>query len=181
LRRPARHPSISRAPTSRVRLAKQPVAYYCPEPLSRHAERLVRGRIAVSVSDLTEVELLFALARKTRSRELAVGAAERAAAQFLAHLEANLYNPVPLERRHYRLARDWIVRFTTPLRTLDALHLAVVASEGLRLATADRALARSARALGIAIVGGAGRAARRCSPKDPSAHAEEALRRPSSP
>jgi predicted nucleic acid-binding protein len=54
-----------------------------------------------------------------------------------------------MERRHLSQAREWMARLTVPLRTLDALHLAVSASEGLRVATADRALARVARTLGI--------------------------------
>jgi predicted nucleic acid-binding protein len=125
------------------------VAYYCPEPLSREAERLVRAEAKPSISDLTEVELLSAVSRKARLGELTTLDAGRVAAQFVAHLEAGLYARLALERRHYTLARDWIARFSTPLRTLDALHLAVAATEDLRFATADRALARAAEALGI--------------------------------
>ena len=40
---------------------------------------------------------------------------------------------------HYHLAREWISRFTTPLRTLDALHLAVASQNNIRLVTADTA------------------------------------------
>lgn len=127
-------------------------AYYCPEPLSRASQRLVRSTAQPSISDLTEVELLSALGRKIRVGEMRTIEAERVAAQFLAHLESNLYNRLPIERRHYKLARDWLGRFTTPLRTLDALHLAVAATEGLRFATGDRALARSAVDLGIPAV-----------------------------
>jgi uncharacterized protein len=40
-----------------------------------------------------------------------------------------------------------------PLRTLDALHLAVARTTGTRLvATADRALARAAQVLGFATI-----------------------------
>jgi len=124
-------------------------AYYCPERLSPHAQRLVRSEVRPSISDLAEVELLSALSRKARVRELEPAEAHRVAAQFLAHLEANLYTRLAVERRHYALARDWLARFTTTLRTLDALHLAVAAAEDLRFATVDRALARSAADLGI--------------------------------
>ena len=40
---------------------------------------------------------------------------------------------------------------TLPLRALDALHLALADLEGLRLATADRDLSRSARSLRVAV------------------------------
>lgn len=127
-------------------------AYYCPEPLSAKAERLIRAESRPAVSDLTEVELFSALSRKTRLRELVRDDAGRVAAQFLAHLENNLYTRLALERRHYQLARDWILRSTTPLRTLDALHLAVAASEGLTLVTSDGGLARSGASLGVDVL-----------------------------
>jgi predicted nucleic acid-binding protein len=96
--------------------------------------------------------MFSALSRKVRAEELKPAEAQRVATQFRAHLEANLYTRLPVERRHYTLARDWIARFTTSLRTLDALHLAVASAEGLRFATADRVLARSGEALGTRIV-----------------------------
>lgn len=128
------------------------VAYYCPEPLSRSAERAVRAQAGPFISDLTEVELLSALSRKTRRREMLKEDAERVAAQFFTHLETNLYRRIALERRHYKLARDLIGRFTISLRTLDALHLSVAASESLQLITADASLARSAKAVGVPAV-----------------------------
>lgn len=125
------------------------VAYYCPEPLSRRAERLIRAQSRPAVSDLTEVELRSALSRKVRLGELQVTGATRIASRFSSHLEEGLYTRVPLERRHYQMAGEWLGRFALALRTLDALHLAVAASEGFGLATADAVLARSAKALGI--------------------------------
>ncbi len=127
-------------------------AYYCPEPLSPKAERLIRAEPRPALSDLTEVELFSALSRKTRLRELSREDAERIAAQFLAHLGSGFYAPMPVERCHYSLARDWIGRFSTALRTLDALHLAVAASEGLRLVTSDGSLARAGAGLGVAVL-----------------------------
>ncbi|MGH9366940.1 MAG: type II toxin-antitoxin system VapC family toxin [Thermoanaerobaculia bacterium] len=125
------------------------VAYYCPEPLSRRAERLIRVHSRPAVCDLTEVELRSALSRKVRLGELQATSATQIASRFSSHLEEGLYTRVPLQRRHYEMAIEWLGRLTLALRTLDALHLAVAASEGFRLATADAALARSAKALGI--------------------------------
>ena len=125
------------------------VAYYCPEPLSRRAEQLIRASIRPAVSDLTEVELRSALSRKVRIGELEVAGATLAASRFFTHLEEGLYTRVPLKRRHYEMAGEWLGRFALALRTLDAVHLAVAASEGLGFATADASLARSAKALGI--------------------------------
>lgn len=127
-------------------------AYYCPEPLSPEAERVVRSRPLPSISDLTEVELLSSLSHKVRNGELEMTEAQRIATKFLTHLGGNLYRRLPLERRHYVLARDWMGRFHVSLRTLDALHLAVAAFEGLPLVTADRGFARSSRTLGMDVL-----------------------------
>jgi predicted nucleic acid-binding protein len=125
------------------------VAYYCPEPLSGQAERYIRAHVGPAISDLTEVEIRSALSRKVRRGELQVEDARKIASRFTVHIEDNLYRRLALERRHYELARDWLGRFDLTLRALDALHLAVAASEGLRLVTADEALARSAKALSV--------------------------------
>ena len=101
------------------------------------------------MSDLTEVELRSALSRKVRIGELSTTSATQIVSRFSGHLEEGLYMRTPLERRHYDMAAGWLGRFTLTLRTLDALHLAVATSEGLRLVTADATLARSAKALGI--------------------------------
>jgi uncharacterized protein len=125
------------------------VAYYCPEPLSRQAERIMRGQMRPAISDLTEVEMVSALARKTRTREMLHEEARRVVAEFLVHLETDLYARLTLGREHFKLAREFIGRFTTPMRTLDALHLAVAAAEGLRIVTGDEHLARSAKTVGL--------------------------------
>jgi predicted nucleic acid-binding protein len=126
------------------------VPYYCPEALSEAAERTLRGDPNPAVSDLVEVEFFSALARKVRARELSAADATRTAGQFLGHLQTGLYTRIAVQRRHYEAARGWLGRFTLPLRTLDALHLALADMAGLRLATADQDLSRSARSLGVA-------------------------------
>lgn len=129
------------------------VAYYCPEPSSRRAEVLVRSVLAPYISDLTEVELLSALSRKTHVRELTMTDARRIGAEFAVHVHDNLFRRIAIERRHIETARDWMLRFESPLRTLDALHLAIASAEGLRLATFDRGLARAATSLGVPVAG----------------------------
>src|SRR6266404_5831728 len=53
------------------------VPYYCPEALSRAAERTLRGDPRPAVSDLVEVEFFSALARKVRVREMSAADASR--------------------------------------------------------------------------------------------------------
>jgi len=127
------------------------VPYYCPEALSRVAERTLRRDPGPAVSDLVEVEFFSALARKVRVRAMSAGDATRTGERFLDHLQAGLYVRIAVQRRHYEAARAWLARFTLPLRALDALHLALADREGLRLATADQDLSRSAKGLGVAV------------------------------
>jgi len=42
-----------------------------------------------------------------------------------------------------------LAQFAIPLRTLDALHLAIAAQNNLELVTADKQLSQSARKLGV--------------------------------
>lgn len=128
------------------------VAYYCPEPLSTAAERLLRSATEIGVSDLTEVEVLSAIARKARAGELPVSEAGRAITEFLVHLDGGFFARLAVERSHYRLARDWLAHRAIPLPALDTLHLAVAASNQLRLVTADRAMARAAESVGVEVV-----------------------------
>jgi predicted nucleic acid-binding protein len=119
--------------------------------MSRAVERWIRRLRQPVVSDLAELEVVSAIARKVRDRAMLLADGRRVTGVFLAHLDTGYYARVPVERRHFRLARDWIGGFEVPFRTLDALHLAVCALAGLPLATADRAMARLARAVGVRV------------------------------
>ena len=125
------------------------VAYYCPEALSEAAEKMMLGDQQPSVSALTEVELVSALARKVRERELSRENANHVLTEFQSHLNQFLFKRIPVERAHYSVAFTWLAQFGVPLRTLDALHLAVAADNHLEVITADRQLSQSARKLGV--------------------------------
>lgn len=125
------------------------VAYYCPEPLSQTAEDTVRRAHVPAISPLTEVEFRSALAIKVRKEEMEAGEAERVLSRFQAHVEEQRYLMLPIGDEHYVLAADWIGRFSTTLRSLDALHLAVTFTSDMRLVTADQPLAESAGHFGV--------------------------------
>mgnify|MGYP006284215491 CR=1 FL=1 len=125
------------------------VAYYCPEFLSDAAARVIGGGDFPCINPLVEVEFCSALGIKIRTGELTVPPAERILSRFRLHLEEGRYCVVPLKPGEYALAAEWIARFSTPLRTADALHLASAFTNELRLLTADRRLARSAEHFGV--------------------------------
>jgi predicted nucleic acid-binding protein len=129
------------------------VPYYVPENLSDIVEKLLQQQEEQPViSQLVEVELFSAVSRRVRMGELSRDDARRITELFENHVNESLYRFVLLENQHYRLARDWIARFDLPLRTLDALHLAVSSINNLFLVTADERLAQSATVLGIDVL-----------------------------
>jgi predicted nucleic acid-binding protein len=120
------------------------VAYYCPEALSEQAEQILRTQIRPALSELVEVELFSSVARKVREGGLSSVDAKRLMTQFLTHVQDGFYTRISVEPLHFDKARDWISILETPLRTLDALHLAIADSKKLRLVTADKTLANAA-------------------------------------
>jgi predicted nucleic acid-binding protein len=125
------------------------IAYYCPEPISTRAESIIRGKLPVFISDLTEVEAMSAVARKVRIGELTAQDAAKVRNHFIAHLNEGIYRRTSLGAHHIMRAREILGSFTTPLRTLDALHLAMATSEKFRLITADETFAQAARKFSI--------------------------------
>jgi uncharacterized protein len=125
------------------------VAYYYPEALSVQAEQLLRTQVRPALSELVETELFSAVARKVREGGFTSVEARRLMTQFSAHVQNGLYTRISIEPIHFHRARDWISLLETPIRTLDALHLAIADSKNLRLATADKTLAYAANTFGV--------------------------------
>ena len=127
------------------------VAYYCPETLSEQVQSFLGEQLKPAVSDLTEVELFSAVARKVRMGDLNQLDGNRILSKFLSHLNGGLFTIIPIESQHWRIARGWIGLFNTSLRTLDALHLAVASAGDFTLVTSDRRLLQAADALGVTV------------------------------
>ena len=125
------------------------VAYYCPEPLSEKVENIITDHAMPAISSLTELELFSAISKKIREGSMDCNDGNKIIAQFLAHMDDLFYDRLPIESHHYTLARDWIGRFTSPLRSLDAIHLAVASLSASTLITADKSLAKSAEMLSV--------------------------------
>jgi predicted nucleic acid-binding protein len=127
-------------------------AYYCPEPLSEKVEAYMINHNQPTISNLTEVELCSAISRKVREGGMNKNDAGHIITKFLYHLDEGFYIKLPIESRHYRLAREWIRQLNTTLRTLDALHLAVASSKGLKVITADESFSKSAEILSLDVI-----------------------------
>ena len=113
-------------------------------PAEERSARLAEAFVKILARILDGVE-----PDEAGTRELSKGAARTALGQFREHEQAALYRLVLVDEAHYARARRWIETFRAPLRTLDALHLAVAARSGCTLLTADIQLARAARSLRV--------------------------------
>ena len=106
------------------------------------------------ISRLAVVELRCLLQRRQRAAQIDATYERAALADFADDIRSGFFQVEPLADRHAVIAYDLIGRLSGhPLRSLDALHLAVALSTAATvLASADRAMARAAGALGISAV-----------------------------
>ena len=105
----------------------------------------------VIVSDLTIAEFSSVIARRFRTLELT----KAEAAKCIGNGDAwvGLYaNSVEMTGHDLKQAIAWIQGFELPLRTPDALHLAIAMRLGARLMTFDRQMAQSAASLGVEVL-----------------------------
>jgi predicted nucleic acid-binding protein len=105
----------------------------------------------VLISRLAVVEFRCVLQRRRRAAEIDAAYERAAMAGFADDVRSGYFQVEPLTDRHAVVAHDLVGQLAGhSLRTLDALHLAIAQSAGVTvLATADRAMARAAAALGI--------------------------------
>ena len=127
--------------------------WYVNEARSDEFEAFLRQHPSAAISRLTVLEFRCLLARRRRAREIAPRLETAIFAAFEHDIRNGFLTVHPLEDAHAVTAFDLLARLKThPLRTLDALHLAVVMHLGNRqIATADRVLAGAAAALGVEV------------------------------
>jgi predicted nucleic acid-binding protein len=120
-------------------------AYYCPEPFSAAAEKALRKLKTPVISVLSEVEFFSLISKKYRLGELRQRQAREILDLFSNHVAEGFYRRIALHTEHFIKARLLVASMDAALRILDALHLAVVLSDGLTLVTADREFARAGK------------------------------------
>lgn len=124
------------------------VALYHPEPITGRALELAQSNRRV-ISELGKVEFASALSLKVRMGHLLKASARRLMDVFLADVSDDVYDVLPVSAVHYKNAEAWIARMEHPLRTLDAVHMAIAHEEGMEIATGDKQFAQSAIAIGV--------------------------------
>lgn len=126
---------------------------YLREPGSDEVDIFLGNLASVSISRLAVVELRCLLGRRRRNREITPPLERKVFAAFEEDVALGFFEVHPLEDRQVLGALDLLGRMTRyPLRTLDAIHLAVANAIGARVfASADHMLARVAAALGLRV------------------------------
>jgi len=128
--------------------------WYINEAKSEDVEQYIREQGPVSISDLTVVEMRCLLARRRREKSID------------AKMETEIFATFQEDIREkflicHQLPEGWAagavnllsVLSDIPLRTLDALHLAIAKDLTADiLATADNIMASGAKAMGISVV-----------------------------
>lgn len=125
--------------------------YYLPEPGAEEFAAFAVGERSVAISRLALVEFRCLLARRLRAGELAPTHVADVTDAFARQIAEGHIEVYPLDDRHTTGAIDVLDRLADhPLRTLDALHLAIALDLGAKvIATADRIMAGAAAALGF--------------------------------
>ncbi len=125
--------------------------WYLNEPRSEDFAKYIQAERRVAISRLTVVELRCLLGRRRRARHLTAALEREILQAFQSHVQHGFLTVHRLEDHHALRADELIEQLKEePLRTLDALHLAITLDLGCqRIATADRVMATAATKLGI--------------------------------
>jgi len=128
--------------------------WYLNEPFSEKFETFIQEQPTAAISRLTVVELRCLLARRRRAGEITRTVESRVFAAFEEDIHAGFLQVYPVADEHLIAALSLITRLARfPLRTLDAMHLAIAQTiHARRLATADRAMANAGNAMGLEVV-----------------------------
>lgn len=128
--------------------------WYLNEVRSDDVETWLQQTGPVAISSLTALEMRSLLARRRRAGDISIALEMRILATFDEDIARGYLQQYPLEDEHARAAIRLIASLTEqPLRSLDALHLAIAQQLiATTVATADRTMAQAAEALTFEVV-----------------------------
>jgi predicted nucleic acid-binding protein len=102
---------------------------YVPEAESERLDAFLRGRVGLMISELAITEVLSAVARRKREGELRPELANQIRDAVLTDADSGSFARLHLDPAVHREAeRLLLTTISLPLRTLDALHLALAFS-----------------------------------------------------
>ena len=128
------------------------VALFVIDTHNERAEKAVAAlRDNLVVSSLSAAEFSSVIARRVRTRDLQAAEARTAFTNFDTWC-ARYTRRTEIEGSDFATAMGLIRRLDLPLRTPDALHIAVAQRTGCALLTLDAALAKIAALLDVEVV-----------------------------
>jgi hypothetical protein len=127
--------------------------WYLNEPRSEEFAAFIQQQTGAAISHLTRVEMRCLLARRRRNAEISRVIESRSLAALQKDIGAGFLELIPVADAQLQGALGLIEALPRhPLRTLDAVHLAIARSaECAQLATADKTMADAASALGFEV------------------------------
>jgi len=127
---------------------------YVPELESERLEQFLRGRRDLMISELSVTEVLSAVARRRREGALDVKQAREIRDAIVSDAASGSFRRLDLTPATHREAeRILLSTESVPLRTLDALHLALaIAGDARRIVTFDGRMAVAANLYGLQVV-----------------------------
>ncbi len=130
------------------------VALFTADPLSPRADRFLRQLTSsIVVSDFAAAEFVSALAKLIRMHEISRQVAQLCLSDFDIWTNRNAQR-ADSAAADVKAADLFLRRLDLPLRTPDALNIAIAQRIGATLATFDTKMAMCARALGCHVVTG---------------------------
>jgi uncharacterized protein len=128
------------------------VPLFTDDALTVRADAYLRGRsLALIISDFAAAEFASAIARLVRVRSLEPEVARRIFANFDTWSARTAERAVTISA-DIIAAAAFIRRLDLPLRTPDAINIAIAQRVAADLLTFDRRMAENARALGTSVV-----------------------------
>jgi uncharacterized protein len=128
------------------------VALLTDDLFTRQADRYLRESAqTIGVSDLGAAEYASVLARRVRTGAITASQAHTSFATFDAW-RIRTTDQLELDAADLAAADAWLRGLDPPLRTLDALHIAIAQRTDATLITFDQRMAAAARALGVPVV-----------------------------
>ncbi len=124
--------------------------YYREERATPQVENLLRKtQPPALLSELTRVEMASAIARWTRMEEIDEPQAALVENTFERDIQSGIFLVRTLTSSQYRKAEKWISARKTPLKALDALHIACCWDSRAKLVTCDNVMYQAALLLGL--------------------------------
>jgi predicted nucleic acid-binding protein len=127
---------------------------YVPEAESEMLDVFLQGRRGLIISDLVITEVLSAVARRKRERELRADQANEIRDAVLADADSGSFERLDLTPTVHREAERLLLGSDSlPPRTLDALHIALALSvSATHVLTFDRRMREAALQAGLKVI-----------------------------